>query len=133
MQQHPYKGVPARPWIQVRFAAQDGSTLEIEMLADTGNPCSLIIGRSLMANLQHKTAPNVNTNFGLLEGGWVHLNMPDLGLDADIVAFASDSVVTATQLSCPDFQGLAGLPFLRLLEYGGDANTFWLRAPQSGP
>jgi hypothetical protein len=35
-------------------------------------------------------------------------------------------------MSCRDFDGLAGLPLLGLLEYGGNADWFWLRAAQVG-
>jgi len=86
-----------------------------------------------MANLKQRAAPDVNSNFGLLEAGWLHLSMPELGPDQDVVGYASDVVVTATKASSPDFEGLAGLPVLRLLEYGGDADWFWLRSVQSRP
>jgi hypothetical protein len=33
----------------------------------------------------------------------------------------------AAEASSPDFGGLVGLPLLRLMEYGGDADWFWLR------
>ena len=32
-----------------------------------------------------------------------------------------------------DFSGLVGLPLLRLLEYGGDADWFWLRPASTSP
>jgi hypothetical protein len=86
-----------------------------------------------MANLALRAAPDLHSNFGLLEGGWLHLAMPELGLDQDLVGYASDAVVTATKASSPDLLGLAGLPFLRLLEYGGDADWFWLRPAHSRP
>jgi hypothetical protein len=53
--------------------------------------------------------------------------MPELGLVQMVLGCASDAMVVASQASSPSFQGLAGLPFLRLVEYGGDANWFWLR------
>ena len=126
-QRNPYKGSPSRPWVRVRFTAADGSTQEIQLLADTGNPCAIIIAQTALAKLMQRAAPDVQSNFGLLQGGWVQLSMPELGLDQDIVGFASDAVVTAAKMSSADFEGLAGLPFLRLLEYGGDADWFWLR------
>jgi hypothetical protein len=86
-----------------------------------------------MATLTHRAAPDFQSNFGLLEGAWLHLTMPELGLDQDMGGFANDAVVTAAKASSPDFEGLAGLPFLRLLEYGGDADWFWLRAIHSRP
>ena len=56
----------------------------------------------------------------------------DIGFDRHIVGYASDSVVSAAKASHADFGGLAGLPLLRMLEYGGDAKGFWVR-PASGP
>ena len=130
-QRNPCKGSPPRPWVRVRLAAPDGTTLEIELLADTGNPCAIIITQALLGRLTWRSASDVQSNFGILEGGWLHVIMPELGLDQDVVGYANDAVVAASKASSPDFEGLAGLPFLRLVEYGGDADWFWLR-PASG-
>jgi hypothetical protein len=132
-QRNPYKGSPPRPWVRLRLTDKVGTAHEIEFLADTGNPFAIIITQAAMALLKLKTAPDVNTNFGTLQGGWVHIHMPDFGLDTDVIGYASDAVVNSTQTSSPDFQGLGGLPFLRLLEYGGDAGGFWLRAAITKP
>ena len=132
-QRNPYKGVPPRPWVRVRLTVLDGTTHEVELLADTGSPCAIIIGQSLMTKLKQRSAPDLQSNFGLLEGGWLHVTMPELGLDHDVVGFASDPVVVSAKTNSPDFEGLAGLPFLRLLEYGGDADWFWLRPVPSQP
>jgi len=132
-QRNPYKGSPARPWIRLRFQALDGTTHEVEFLADTGNPYALIISQASMAKLKQGDAPDVSTNFGLLIGGWLHAQTPELGLDHDLVGYASDAVVGATKASSPDFEGLAGLPMLRMMEYGGDADWFWVRSRQSQP
>jgi hypothetical protein len=130
-QRNPYKGSPSRPWVRLRLTAPDGTTQAVELLADTGNPCAIISSQALMARLKQRAAPDLQSNFGLLEGGWLRLSTPELGLDQDVVGFASDAVVTATKASSLDFEGLAGLPFLRLLEYGGDADWFWLRPVQN--
>jgi hypothetical protein len=132
-QRNPYKGSPSRPWVRVRLTAPDGTTHEVELLADTGNPCAIIISPTLLARVKLRATADLNSNFGLLEGGWLHLNMPELGLDHDVEGFASDAVVIATKASSPDFEGLAGLPFLRLLEYGGNADWFWLRPATARP
>jgi hypothetical protein len=126
-QRNRYKGFPARPWVRLRLTALDSAEHALELLADTANPCALIICRPAMAILKLRTAPDITSNFGLLEGGWLHIYMPELGLDLDVKGYASDAVVTGALASSPDFQGLVGLPFLRLLEYGGDINRFWLR------
>ena len=132
-QRNAYKGIPPRPWVRVRLIAPDGTTHEVELLADTGNPCAIIIGEALMATLKQRAAPDIRSNFGLLQGGWLRLTMPELGMDQDVIGFASDAVVSATKASSPDFEGLAGLPLLRLLEYGGDADCFWIRSIHSRP
>jgi hypothetical protein len=64
-----------------------------------------------------------------LEGGWISVRLPDLGLTHLVIGYGSDDVVTATKASSSDFEGLAGLPLLRLMEYGGNADWFWLRTP----
>jgi hypothetical protein len=126
-QRNPYKGTPPRPWARLRLAAPDGFTRELELVADTGNPCALIIGLADMTVLQFKAGPSRPTNFGMLQGGWLHLSMSELGLNQQILGYASDVVLAAAQSRSPDFAGLLGLPLLRLLEYGGDADWFWLR------
>jgi hypothetical protein len=70
---------------------------------------------------------HVNSNFGFLESAWCHLAMPEFGLDSLILGYDSDEVLDSARADHPDFQGLAGLPLLRLLEYGGDADEFWIR------
>jgi len=96
------------------------------MIADTGNPCALIISQRNMATMKLRDALSVNSNFGLLEGGWLRIQMSQLGLDQEILGYASDAVVNATKASSPDFEGLVGLPLSRLLEYGGNAHSFWI-------
>jgi hypothetical protein len=132
-QRNPYKGVPPRPWVRLRLTAADGTVHELELLADTGNPCAIILSQADMARLRVRAAPDSHSNFGLLEGGWVHLTMPALGLDQDLIGYGCDAVVTAAKASSRDFEGLAGLPFLRLVEYGGDADWFWIRRAQGPP
>lgn len=84
-----------------------------------------------MARLNQGEAPDRNSNFGLLEGGWLHVSIPEIGLNLYLVGYGSDAVVQAAKASCLDFDGLAGLPLLRLVEYGGNADWFWLRPVQS--
>ena len=106
---------------------------ERELLADTGSPCAIIVGLADLNLLVHAGAAGVNSNFGFLTGGWLELQMPELGLVQPIHGYGSDSVLQAVQRDSSDFSGLVGLPLLRLLEYGGDADWFWLRLPSTGP
>jgi hypothetical protein len=126
-QRNPYKGLPPRPWFRLHLDAADGTDVAVELVADTGNPCAIVVSMAIMAKVKLRAAPDVQTNFGLLEGGWLRIIMPDLSLDQEIEGYASDAVVTAAKNSSSDFEGLAGLPFLRLLQYGGNAASFWLR------
>jgi hypothetical protein len=132
-QRNSYKGSPPRPWIRLRMAALDGTAVELDLLADTGNPCAVIISQQNMAKVKTGDGLDVNTNFGLLQGGWLQLRMPELGLVQFVLGYASDVVVAAAKDSHPDFECLGGLPLLRLTEYGGDAYWFWLRALGSHP
>jgi hypothetical protein len=60
------------------------------------------------------------------------VQLPELAFDEDVLAYGSDSVVEAAQASDAQFGGLAGLPLLRLMEYGGDHEHFWVRpAPRA--
>jgi hypothetical protein len=59
--------------------------------------------------------------------------MPELGLTNLVLGFGSDHVLQAVQSDCLDFQGLVGLPLLRMLEYGGDEVAFWIRKRQPAP
>lgn len=127
-QRNPYDGKPPRAWIVLRLAALDGGILELKLLADTGNPFAFVVSSGVMAKFNHGDGPHASTNFGVLEGAWFRLAMPDLGLTQKVYGFASDDVVTSTKTNHADFQGLAGLPLLRLMEFGGDADAFWIRA-----
>src|SRR5437660_12493307 len=67
-QRNPYKGKPERPWISVRLEAPGAPSTELDLLADTGNPCAIIISQEQMLRLKIADAPDVSTNFGLLQG-----------------------------------------------------------------
>lgn len=84
-----------------------------------------------MARLRQEAGPVVTSNLGLLDGGWLRVEMPEFGLDHDLLGYGSDAVANMTKKSDPGFEGIVGLSFLRLLEYGGDANWFWLRSPSA--
>jgi hypothetical protein len=131
-QKNPYKGFPERPWIRLRLAAPDGSTVERAFLADTGNPCAVILGQQDMNRLKAGDGPDLQTNFGLLQGGWLQIAMPELGLTGAVLGYASDAVAAAAAASHPDFKGLIGLPLLRQAEFGGNADWFWVRTLGDG-
>lgn len=127
-QRNPYQGTPERPWFRLRLLAADGDSRELSVLADTGNPCALIVSVEEMRHFKRGDAPDVQTNFGALAGGWLEIEIPELDYRGFVMGFASDDVVHACQASHPDLAGLAGLPLLREFEYGGDAESFWIRS-----
>ena len=123
-----YKGAPPRPWIRLVLVTADGERREIEALADTGNPCALIVSPQAIAQFNLGLAPGMESNFGPLEGAWLRVQIPEIGFDNVVLAYASEAVVNAARDSHPDFEGLAGLPLLKMVEYGGDGDSFWVRS-----
>src|SRR5437016_5230658 len=98
-QRNPYEGSPPRPWVLLRLTASDGASYDLKLLADTGNPCGLIISITALQILKLRDAPNISSNFGPLQGGWVRLDLPEFGLDQLVIGYAGDSVVTAAKAS----------------------------------
>jgi len=125
-QRNPYKGNPPRPWVTVVFEKADGK-IEKQLIADTGGFAEIRISRSLLYKIELDAAGSQKTNFGLAEGSWVWVEIPELGFRKKMVAYGLDQIVAAAKNSHPDFEGSVGLPFLREFEYGGDENEFWLR------
>jgi hypothetical protein len=99
----------------------------LRLLADTGNPFELIVSSAVLDTFAFKEAPNADTNFGTLVGGWVWVVIPQLKFAEKCPGFANDAVYQAAKSSSRKFDGLAGLPLLRRFEFGGDADWFWLK------
>jgi hypothetical protein len=93
----------------------------------------VILGQADLALLLRTAASGINTNFGPLTGGWLELSMPELGLTKQIRGFGSDQVLQTVQGDSPDCTGLVGLPLLRMVEYGGNGKSFWLRKNAAAP
>src|SRR5437660_2370730 len=104
-QRNPYKGVPPRPWVRLRFAAPTGVQMELDLFADTGSPFAVIVSHQTMLQLNVGGGPVVSTNFGTLHGGWLELATPELGLTSLVLGYAGDAVVAAAKNSSPDFEG----------------------------
>ena len=126
-QRNPYQGSPPRAWITVRLATPDGDTREWKLIADIGSPFAVVIGAEHLPDFSFGAGTHVHTNFGFLESAWLHLTMPEFGLDSLILGYGSDDVLDSARSDHPDFAGLAGLPLLRLFKYGGNAAEFWIR------
>lgn len=127
-QRNIYRGSPARAWLRLELISADGSVHEAELLVDTGNPCAIILDMATMQSLRWRESISTSSNFGTLEGGWLRIAVPEIGLDAKVLGHANDAVVAVVKRSDPGFDGLVGLPLLRMLEYGGDSGWFWIRS-----
>src|SRR5256885_2263751 len=127
-QRNSYKGTPPRPWIRAVVVGADGATKHLDLLADTGNPCAVIVSTETLRQFNLGLTPGMSTNFGPLEGGWLRIRVPEIGFDEDVLAYGGHEVVLAARASHNDFEGLVGLPLLRMMEYGGDRDEFWLRS-----
>lgn len=132
-QRNPYKGTPLRAWLRLSFLARDQAVHTVELLADTGSPCGVILSPELFDRLVVTYTRAVQSNFGPMQAGWVRLYSRELGLVELVEAFRSESAVRASARSHADFQGTVGLPVLRLAEYGGDHDSFWIRTPTPTP
>lgn len=132
-QQNPYKGTGPRAWIRVTFPAPNGSSVDAELIADTGCPHAIVVGLSLFNRLQLIPEQDVASNFGALRAGWIRLSVPAAGIDTLVVGYGSDAVLAIAKQDHADFEGLVGLPVLRMAEYGGDANSFWFRPATPTP
>ncbi len=125
-QRNSYLGNPARACMRLALHALGGQRQTV-LLADTGSPCPLIVGEESLRHCLVEEAADIMTNFGLLKGGWSEVMIDSVGITLRVRTYGSDAVVAAVRQSVSVFQGLAGLPLLRMLEYGGDGEHFWLR------
>lgn len=128
-QRNLYKGNPPRPWLRLTFLDKDGVKVAFDLLADTGCPYEVILAPNEFSRLCFRYSERVTANFGPMSGGWVRLFSTELGLVEFVPAYGSDEIAAAVRKDHPDFAGLVGLPVLRLMEYGGNHDTFWLRTP----
>jgi hypothetical protein len=130
-QRHRYKGDPPRPWVRIRLVGVNGSAQERDLVVDTGNPFPLIIDAMTMHSIGRGQSSSLETNYGALNGRSVRVVVPELDPEFDAIGYLSDAIVAAVRTSHPDFQGMVGLPLLRMMEYGGDSDGFWIR-PANG-
>ena len=131
-QRNSYKGIDPRGWVRIKLVASDGSRARLELIADTGCPFDLIVDVATVTRFTDSAMTKLGSTYGTLLGGWVDTFVRELGLNARVLAYGNDSLVQEAKLDSNDFAGLIGLPFLRLLEYGGDADWLWIRPPQTG-
>src|SRR5207302_10114679 len=108
IQQNPYEGNPPRPWISLQIITSDGDVIPAQLLADTGNPYAIIVSHKVLELARVEEGPAFKTNFGLLDGGWIRIVIPELKVDQELMAFANEPAVELARASWPHLDGLAG-------------------------
>ena len=134
-QRNRYIGHHPRSILHLTFSGLDGTVHELTLLADTGSGYPVIVGPGWFDRLVHtrRRTDAILTNHGPLTEGWFHLDMPDLGLNQLVRGYCGPGIAGPLAEENPDLDGLVGLPFLRLGEYGGNADEFWFRYPTPTP
>lgn len=126
-QRNPYRG--QRPWLQLAFKATDGEVHELKLIADTGSAGAVLLRPDWFEFLRHKESKSRESNLGKLASGWLRIFNPELGLVEFVRGYGSEKASEIAANSDPEFVGLVGLPVLRLMEYGGNYDSFWIRTP----
>jgi hypothetical protein len=121
-----YRGRPLRPWVRVSLVSPVDDVAAVDLIADTGCPCSLVIDRELMDRMRHAAAFDMSSNFVPLAGGWLRIMIPELEFDEMVIGYGSDSVSESARRSDAQLTGLVGLSLLRRLGFGGDSESFWI-------
>jgi len=131
-QRNSYKGIDSRGWVRIELAASDGSRTQLELIADTGCPFDLIVDVATITRFFDSAITRIGSSYGVLTGGWVGVFIQELGLNIRVLGYGNDPLIQEVRLDSTDFAGLIGLPFLRMMEYGGNADWFWIRPAQAG-
>jgi len=122
-----------RAWVFVTLIAPDGTNQKLDFVADTGCSFNLVVGSAALGQFQERPGPAQVSSYGTHSSGWVRVSIPEVALDQKVLACESDPVLTIVQSDDPDFAGILGLPLLRMTEYDGDADWFWIRPAASSP
>jgi hypothetical protein len=126
-QRNLYRG--GRPWLKLGFKDAQGAVHELRLVADTGSVAGIILRPDWFLKLFHEKTQSRESNFGVLISGWLRLYQPDIGLVEFVRGYGSERASKITANSDPEFVGLVGLPVLRLVNYGGNYDSFWIRTP----
>jgi len=118
-----------RPWLRLGFKDIEGTVHELKLIADTGSAGGIILRPDWFLKLRHERTEVRESNFGPMVSGWLRLYQPDLALVEFVRGYSSEKVAATAAHSDPEFLGVVGLPVLRLMLYGGDYDSFWLRTP----
>src|SRR5258708_22361538 len=92
-QRNAYAGNPPRAWLRINVGALDGRERELCIIADTGNPCALIVGLEVFREFLVEEAGDVASNFGLLQGGWLDVTIREVGFRGRVLAYGNDNVI----------------------------------------
>ena len=88
-QRNEYRGDPARAWLRLELISATGRAREVDLLADTGNPCAVILDTATMEAVRWRESIWTHSNLGPLEGGWLRISIPRLGSDVEKVKVCS--------------------------------------------
>lgn len=127
-QRNIYLGEPSRAWIRLQLASPSGLVRQLNMVVDTGNPCAIIVDEKTLQTMRWRESLGVDSNFGSLAGGWLRVAVPEISFEQKLLCHGNDVVVSVVKRSDSKFDGLIGLPFLRLMSFGGDEGYFWIRS-----
>jgi hypothetical protein len=75
-QRNAYRGNPPRALVRLSLISPDGEAHDLDFLADTGNPCSLIVSVASFRQLCWRQSAATESNFGTLDGGWFRVVIP---------------------------------------------------------
>jgi hypothetical protein len=122
-----YCGVPPRPLLRLRLLGSADDIIELEAVVDTGSPLAIVVDMEVFFRFARRETRTVPTNFGNLTSGWVRMTIPQTRFNHEMRVYGSDTVVHSVQQSDRWFTAVIGLPLLRMFEFGGDADRFWIR------
>ena len=126
-QRNPYHR--GRSWLQLGFKDVEGIVHNLKLVADTGSAGGIILRPDWFLKLRHERTEIRDSNFGPMVSGWLRLYQPDIELVEFVRGYGSEKAAAIAAKSDLEFMGVVGLPVLRLMEYGGDYDSFWIRTP----
>ncbi len=127
----PVSGRDATGLDESRLPRPDGTIHSFDLVVDTGCDDAIVLRKSAFDLVTHGVAPSYFSSWGLMQGGWLDIDMPACGLAARVHGYADYQLSAGVAASDPNFMGLVGLPLLRFGEFGGNATDFWFRYPPS--
>jgi hypothetical protein len=107
----------------------DGTVHPLDLVVDTASADAFVLRMSVFEQLMWSPNRSTATTWGFMLGGWLRLYMPASGLVELIAGYGNNMLAAGVAAEDPQFMGLVGMPFLRLGEFGGNADALWFRYP----